>query len=111
MPGTKLSSIADVYREFTQNSSVIGLNRVSSSHYRSQRILWFCVVVIGFITTAYHAETMIVKYLNYPSKTVVSSVYMTSVEFPAVTVCNQVPNRRSFKSCDSWDGMASGVAG
>jgi hypothetical protein len=52
-------------------------------------------VSIGLVATGYHAETMIEKYFSYQSKTTLGSNYNATIDFPAVTVCNQNAWRRS----------------
>lgn len=65
----KPSSFADVYDDFMTTTSVLGMNRIHGSPYRVQRVVWFCVVCAGLAGTAFHAQTMVAKYLSYPSLT------------------------------------------
>jgi hypothetical protein len=63
----KPATFADVYANFMRTITVIGVHRIHESPYRTQRILWLCVVCVGLAATAYHAETMIAKYFGHPS--------------------------------------------
>lgn len=71
-----------------QTSTIIGVNRILLSPFRTQRLFWTAIVAVGMGATAFHAGVMIRAYFAYPIQTILSVKANDTIYFPAVTVCN-----------------------
>ena len=60
------------------------------------RILWFFIVVIGVTLFVYQVTDRIIVYYQRNTNVDVAVKYVSSVEFPSVTVCNQNQFRYLF---------------
>ena len=60
------------------------------------RILWFFVVVIGVTLFVYQVTDRIIVYYQRNTNVDVEVKYVSSVEFPSVTICNQNQFRYVF---------------
>ena len=82
-------TVQNALHSFMETSTVIGVNRILSSPFRAQRLLWTVFVIGGTIATGYHAYTMIDRYFSYPSKTSYKiDASEDALLFPAVSICN-----------------------
>jgi hypothetical protein len=64
------------------------VNRILPSPFRTQRLFWTAIVLVGMGGTAFHAAIMIGDFFAYPIQTVLSVYANVTFDFPAVTVCN-----------------------
>jgi hypothetical protein len=84
----KPTNYEEVVRMHMLNSTIIGVNRILPSPFRTQRLFWTAIVMVGMGVTAFHASVMIREYFSYPFQTVLSVKPNDTFYFPAVTVCN-----------------------
>ncbi|GFN93963.1 acid-sensing ion channel 4-like [Plakobranchus ocellatus] len=84
----KHTTAKDFIHEFTQSTSMHGVQHIMRHRSVWRRMVW-SVLVIGFVAWAAHNVYQIVSdYKSNPVQTSVSSEYQSKLNFPAVTVCN-----------------------
>ena len=77
----------DLY--FSGVGTVLFQKLVSDMVYFIIRILWFFVVIIGVTLFGYQVTDRIIVYYQRNTNVDVEVKYVSSVEFPSVTICNQ----------------------
>nr|XP_018912386.1 PREDICTED: pickpocket protein 28-like [Bemisia tabaci] len=84
--------------EYTQNSSLHGLRYMGSTdlHF-TERLFWIVSFLLAVITAAYFITNLVTKWNEMPVIVSLSptSTPLTSIPFPAVTVCNMNNVRKS----------------
>ena len=93
---TLLRIIRHTSTEWCQETSIAGLGKtVKSDSSYFKKGYWFILFLIGSIWTCYNLHGVINEYLKYSVSTSNDLTFETSIQFPAVTICNQ--NRFDFK--------------
>ena len=94
---SKCSSTNQDFVNFTQNTTLHGINHVTDTNSRLlRRILWFASFLFTTVLFTFFLSRGLIQYFSYP--TVASFQYrpVTSLDFPSVTVCNVNMLRKSF---------------
>ncbi|XP_013417917.1 acid-sensing ion channel 1-like [Lingula anatina] len=74
---------------FAQSASVLGLkNAVDPNSSLFRRLLWLCCVLAGTGFLIFHMWNRIIYYSTNPVAVNMEVEYKSSLEFPAVTICN-----------------------
>ena len=73
-------------RTFLENSTVHGLNYISTTR-KHTRFFWIFVVVSGFLTAGYLIHQSFQTWAESPVKTTVETLPITEITFPKITVC------------------------
>lgn len=87
---------ADLARDFADNTTAHGPNRISGAENVYER--WFWVLLFSGLLgyTLYGCASQIMTYFEWPVSTTISIVREPSQIFPAVTICNQNRIRSSL---------------
>ena len=81
-------------REFLENSTIHGLAHISTTR-SLVRLLWFSVVLGGFIGAGVLIHQSFAEWSSSPVSTTIETLSISQLDFPNVTVC---PARNSFTS-------------
>ena len=85
-----------VFSVFVQNLVLFQKVMVFYMAYFVIRILWFLVVIIGVMLFAYQVTDRVIIYYQHNTNVDVEVKYVSSVEFPSVTICKQNQFRYVF---------------
>ncbi|XP_041354877.1 amiloride-sensitive sodium channel subunit gamma-like [Gigantopelta aegis] len=77
-----------------------GAGRVVGKGGISRKLAWLLIVLTGFGVAVYHVTLVILQYQKWPVSTLVTIEYNKELLFPAVTICNINPLRRSALSSE-----------
>ena len=77
----------DIFQEFCQQTTVHGLSFAVKQNLKPFKIIWFLVVLLGFLGLLTHMSIIINSYPQYKST---ESTYQkrNGYQFPDVTICN-----------------------
>ena len=74
------------FKEYGEHTSVGGLKKVLSGSSIIRRLAWLVVLLVCIVGVGYSVLNNFKKIVNMPTSTTISTT--TSLDFPAVTVCN-----------------------
>ena len=60
------------------------------------KLIWLLIYIGLFITFSFSLYEIVAKYFSYPTSVEIEIVSRPRLEFPAVTVCNENPVRKSL---------------
>lgn len=66
-----------------------GLDHIFKREHPFIKLFWFVCFLISAGFCSYVIALSIVSYLRYDTVTRAQQIYLTSAEFPAITICNQ----------------------
>uniref|UniRef100_A0A914W9Y7 Uncharacterized protein n=1 Tax=Plectus sambesii TaxID=2011161 RepID=A0A914W9Y7_9BILA len=90
-----------IVQGFTRETSIHGLLRICSHERRwCARGIWVVLFVAASAAFVYQAQELVIKFFSFPS-TVTTTLQFQTLEFPAVTICNQNPFRLNKIPTDS----------
>ncbi|XP_028411343.1 amiloride-sensitive sodium channel subunit alpha-like [Dendronephthya gigantea] len=75
-------------KEFSQESSAGGINKVFSSKPLLIRLIWVLLCVVCYGAMIYLSYIAIKTYFDKPTSTYVEVSFETDMTFPSVTICN-----------------------
>jgi hypothetical protein len=83
--------------EYTQSSTLHGISYISNpSKSTPRRSLWLLVFLACVGTQTYFASRAVKRYLNFPTTSTTEYLYVDSLEFPSISICNANPLRKSY---------------
>ena len=82
-----------IIREFALNTSTHALPGIARSQSIHNCIFWTASFVIFTGVMIYFVSQSMISYFQYPTQTLVSVRIDQRQTFPAVTICNLIPNR------------------
>ncbi|XP_071950919.1 acid-sensing ion channel 4-A-like [Antedon mediterranea] len=87
---SKKKHIIDDLESFSQNTTLHGLNYVTSKESSTaRRLAWTVIVTTMMIVFIYIGIiNNVLRYLDRPINTIISMNYLLDMDFPAVTICN-----------------------
>jgi len=98
----------DQVRDFCADTSAHGLGQVAAARVWPARLFWMAIFISASVISVYQISLSIALYLEYPTKTDFSVVIKEQLRFPAVTVCNINPYKKSeIYKTPFWRGMVS----
>nr|XP_053631798.1 uncharacterized protein LOC128688110 [Cherax quadricarinatus] len=81
--------VSDTWSEFWTSTAISGISNAGRANDRLPRVLWLLLFGVGTYYTVRDTIGVIDNYLSYPYTTQMDLQHMSTVQFPAVTVCNQ----------------------
>ncbi|XP_064641053.1 uncharacterized protein LOC135495943 isoform X2 [Lineus longissimus] len=88
----------DVLYEFTQASTIHGLNHITEdTPFKLRRIIWIILVIAGACLFVLQVMQSVIMYYSRPVTVNVKVNYNDTLVFPAITICNQ----NSFRITES----------
>ncbi|XP_035824940.1 amiloride-sensitive sodium channel subunit gamma [Aplysia californica] len=100
------TSSKQLFTEFSESTSMHGLQRAVNSVSKWRRPIWAVLVICGAAVATYNLAKTLQDFVNYPTSTKISETYKTSLDFPAVTICNLNPARMSlFNRTGKWTDL------
>lgn len=84
----------DVVKRFSERTSMHGCIYVQTSRHNVTKIIWTIILFTVFVGLVVHLYRTTKSYLEFPKATKVSLSF-NNLRFPAVTVCNVNPIRKS----------------
>ncbi|ESO89372.1 hypothetical protein LOTGIDRAFT_72911, partial [Lottia gigantea] len=78
------------------NTSLHGVPRITLSRGYFRKVTWILLVLGGAAFAMYHLGKIVQNYREYPLSTLLSIENNNKLDFPAVTICNMNPARRSI---------------
>ncbi|KAG5875634.1 hypothetical protein JTB14_037311 [Gonioctena quinquepunctata] len=94
----RCKSIRGYFRDYCENSSIIGFKYLGEKRSRGERILWFFLILIAMTLSVYYIMEIYKKYRENPFivnlATRESPIFI--IPFPAVTICPVVKTRRDL---------------
>ena len=83
--------------KYATSTSTHGVQYIMVGKSRIRRILWSVLFVAALIACLYYITSSIVRYaVEIPTATTVSSVHVSYLEFPSVTICNLNPFNEQY---------------
>ena len=76
------------FKEYAEHSSVEGVHKVLSAHSLVRRLAWLVVLIVCVTGVGYALRNNFIKIANRPTSTTISTTTPSTLEFPAVTICN-----------------------
>ncbi|KAK2146920.1 hypothetical protein LSH36_579g05092 [Paralvinella palmiformis] len=76
-------------------SSIHGLSRLHQSQSRGRRTIWWLTILIILVLVGYHLSILINDFMAHETDVDVKRAETRTLEFPAVTVCNANPVKKS----------------
>ena len=102
----------DQVRDFCADTSAHGLGRVAAAKVWPARLFWIAIFISASVISVHQISLSIAAYLEYPTKTDFSVVIKEQLLFPAVTVCNINPFKKSeIHKTPFWRAMVSVFSG
>ncbi|XP_067126307.1 acid-sensing ion channel 4-A-like [Centruroides vittatus] len=89
------SSLCGLCRSFAYRSSAHGVQRIASSQDNARRLMWSVVFLFAIAGCGFHSVYLILTYLSYPRMTITEEIHADHIDFPALTVCNLNPLKKS----------------
>ncbi|XP_028397299.1 amiloride-sensitive sodium channel subunit alpha-like isoform X2 [Dendronephthya gigantea] len=84
-----------LFKDFASDTSSHGIAKATLSSGHLRRFVWFLICATCYSFTIYMSSILINTYMDKPTKTKVDILYEKKIHFPAVTVCNLNPFRKS----------------
>ena len=98
------------WHTFSEQATVHGVSYLADSKTKIIRFFWLIIILAALCSTGYFGYKVIKEFMSRPYTTKVDLITRTSVDFPAVTICNmnrlrrsKLPNTR-FESLIDIDG-------
>ncbi|XP_050390140.1 amiloride-sensitive sodium channel subunit gamma [Patella vulgata] len=91
----KQQSVKGLVKDFAANSSMHGWPKAAESKGNFRRFMWIILTLIGSGIAIQHVAKIIILYNQWPLSTVVTIENNNKLDFPAVTICNMNPAKRS----------------
>ena len=85
----------DFLKEYLESSSVHGFLYVSKAKHFLAKILWLCIVIIGFTSATIMISSAFKNWEDSPIKTNIETLPISQLNFPRITVC---PPKNSYTS-------------
>ena len=73
---------------YIQDSAIAGLSHAAKAHSRSWAVYWVIIFLVGLGLTTYGIVKTTYDVVDMPVLSTTELKYESSVEFPAVTICN-----------------------
>ncbi|XP_012942493.1 degenerin del-1-like [Aplysia californica] len=80
-----------LFQEFSESTSMHGLQRAVSSESKWKRPLWAALVLTGACLATFNLSQTLKDFLHNPTTTQTKVYYNPKMEFPVVTLCNLNP--------------------
>ncbi|XP_030852712.1 amiloride-sensitive sodium channel subunit alpha [Strongylocentrotus purpuratus] len=113
-PHAPFRSVTSLFSYFLENTTFHGLPRIFGAPFFLEKLFW----VLAFLTClgvfTYQGTKIVKDYISYPYSTRTDIITESSLDFPAVTICNVNMMRRSklvdtrFEDLIELDGDATG---
>lgn len=87
-------SFRRLFSRFSEKTSMQGVFYIYSAKKSAQKIFWVCLLIACTIGMSSHLYYLISQFLEYPVNTKIELGFSNLI-FPAVTICNVNPIRRS----------------
>ncbi|XP_012942498.1 acid-sensing ion channel 5-like [Aplysia californica] len=85
-----------LFQEFSESTSMHGLQRAVSSESKWKRALWAALVLAGACLATFNLSQTLKDFLHNPTTTETTVDYKSKMEFPVITICNLNPLRLSI---------------
>ncbi|XP_071112396.1 epithelial sodium channel subunit alpha-like [Haliotis cracherodii] len=95
MDSKRNESVASLTTYFAENTSMHGISRFVGKPGFFRRAFWVLAVLTGAGVAVYNIWTIGIAYSRWEVSTVVSLEYNSKLRFPAVTICNLNPVKKS----------------
>lgn len=99
MAATAMTDDEDKYastiRSFCSETTVHGLSRTVASRSRKEKGFWLIVLLFCTGFAFYQISGLIIIYLQYPVDVKLEFRHSNELEFPAITLCNNNPFKKS----------------
>ncbi|CAC5373004.1 unnamed protein product [Mytilus coruscus] len=108
-----ISTIGDIWNEFSQNTGFHGVNKLSgiTSRHKIRLLLWTCVILSCGIYLTVTVVEEIKNYYRYPTTMTQYTKPQNEIEFPSVTVCNlNSLNKSAIKNYLEIDNYYSSIS-
>ncbi|XP_052070447.1 degenerin-like protein unc-105 [Mytilus californianus] len=87
-------SFKRLFARFAEKTSMQGVFYIYSAKNRGQKIFWICLLIACTVGMGSHLYYLINQFTKYPVNTKIELGF-SNLKFPAVTICNVNPIRRS----------------
>ncbi|CAG5125164.1 unnamed protein product [Candidula unifasciata] len=85
----------ELYKKFSENTTMHGLGRVFASRNPCKRVVWLVMVVSVLTIAIFQLVDLVSDFYTYPVTTLVKIKHETKATFPAITICNVNRKKRS----------------
>ena len=84
------------FRKYVRTSRIEGVNNIFVGRSKIRRSIWLLIFLAATGGCIYSVADRILYFMSKPSVTTVSVHMETNLDFPAVTICNINPVKKSF---------------
>ena len=80
--------IFKTFKDFGEKTSIAGLSNAFNAESKAKSVYWMFLFIIGSGLTFYGIVDTLVSYFKYDVLTSTDVLYATTIEMPAVSICN-----------------------
>lgn len=88
------ADVKAVVGNFAKRTSMHGCGYIRASHHWSSKVVWALITMLAIVCLILHLYTIIYDFLQRPKATKVTLSF-NNLQFPAITICNANPLRKS----------------
>ncbi|KAJ8298909.1 hypothetical protein KUTeg_022969 [Tegillarca granosa] len=101
-PNPDDQDIRKLWRDFMEDTSMHGIKHVNQhQQYKLRRIIWLIAVIGMGSFMAYSLWTLFAAYVKYPTMSNINFEFVDELPYPAVTICNVSPYKKSALNGDA----------
>ncbi|OAF69755.1 Amiloride-sensitive sodium channel subunit gamma [Intoshia linei] len=89
-----------IWEGFESHTSAHGIPHIYNAIGPIKKVVWFSLFIAALIGLSYNTYLLVDKYLQYNVNVLVKLRYERNLLYPAVTVCNNNPIRKSYVEYD-----------
>lgn len=93
-PEEKQNSFHHILQSFGEKTSMTGMSYIYGCKRWYSKLLWASLLLLAWVVMLIHLESLFVKFYSFPKQTKVYLGFST-LEFPAITICNINAIKRS----------------
>ncbi|CAL1539952.1 unnamed protein product [Lymnaea stagnalis] len=96
------AGVGHILSKYADVCSLNGVVFIKSSKTWTMKLIWACLLVTAIGFMGFHLYSLFATYFEYKKHTQIDLTF-SNLQFPAVTICNANPIRKSKKSLASTD--------
>jgi len=93
---SKAAAVKQKWNNYVESATLHGMQHVFSSPSSFRRIVWALFLLSGIGYFSFQCTVLVKMYFSHPFNTKVTLKHESSLDFPAVTICNFNLLRQSF---------------
>jgi hypothetical protein len=95
-PEEPRTTAASICREFTESTTLHGIQNVFKKGSKKKRIIWLFFLLVPAAAYLKFTQILVLSFFSYDVITHITLVNQDAADVPAVTICNFNPFRRDY---------------